>query len=42
MECEANAAYEPYQARGVDKNGKKFGWRDRDGVRLRWRVAPTA
>ncbi len=25
VECEANAAYEAYRARGVDKNGKKFG-----------------
>jgi transposase len=25
VECEANAAYEDYRARGVDKNGKKFG-----------------
>jgi transposase len=24
-ECRANAAYEAYRARGVDKNGKKFG-----------------
>ena len=24
-ECQANAAYEAYRARGVDKNGKKFG-----------------
>src|SRR5215207_5747374 len=24
-ECRANAAYEDYRARGVDKNGKKFG-----------------
>jgi transposase len=24
-ECAANAAYEAYRARGVDKNGKKFG-----------------
>src|SRR3954465_3828393 len=24
-ECHANAAYEAYRARGVDKNGKKFG-----------------
>jgi len=25
VECETNAAYEAYRARGVDKNGKKFG-----------------
>ncbi len=25
VECQANAAYEAYRARGVDKNGKKFG-----------------
>jgi transposase len=25
VECRANAAYEAYRARGVDKNGKKFG-----------------
>src|SRR4051794_32060091 len=25
IECQANAAYEAYRARGVDKNGKKFG-----------------
>src|ERR671912_937714 len=25
VECQANAAYETYRARGVDKNGKKFG-----------------
>jgi hypothetical protein len=25
VECDANAAYEAYRARGVDKNGKKFG-----------------
>src|SRR5215207_3937446 len=25
VECKANAAYEAYRARGVDKNGKKFG-----------------
>ena len=25
VECRANAAYEGYRARGVDKNGKKFG-----------------
>jgi hypothetical protein len=25
VECGANAAYEAYRARGVDKNGKKFG-----------------
>jgi transposase len=25
VECQANAAYEDYRARGVDKNGKKFG-----------------
>src|SRR5215208_468885 len=25
VECRANAAYETYRARGVDKNGKKFG-----------------
>jgi transposase len=25
VECHANAAYEAYRARGVDKNGKKFG-----------------
>ena len=25
VECQANAAYEAYRARGVDKNGKRFG-----------------
>jgi transposase len=25
VECQANAAYEAYRARGVDRNGKKFG-----------------
>jgi hypothetical protein len=25
VECHANAAYEAYRARGVDKNGKRFG-----------------
>jgi transposase len=25
VECQANATYEAYRARGVDKNGKKFG-----------------
>jgi transposase len=25
VECRANAAYEAYRARGVDKNGKRFG-----------------
>src|SRR5215210_996759 len=25
VECHANAAYDAYRARGVDKNGKKFG-----------------